>query len=529
MTTKKDLKLMRFMIFAILFFTILPLQAQDVPPELAGLMPPKALVYLESADLGGQLDQLLKSGFSEKFVKTQVYKDFTISKLFNKLSDRIASVEEATEFGINIKNITALAGSKSALALYDIGELKFVFITRTGEEKVIASSLWSLRDKFETRKAVSLGKEYWVKEENGGRVTFAFTFHNGYLLAGTDIVNFEKTLELMAGKGEKLSDSAPFTTAVKPVLETEDILLYLNQEMISQTPYWRNYWLYQNQNDLANISFAAITLKVAQGELREKRYFTLKEAAPGKNAAFSDLVKALPAGMDYYQYGPLSSGETVNQLGTIYTGVESKEITSLVNVLLPAKPVRFASATALNQGPDFDSLRLSKVLVFELESPGGFVQAEFEKGLAGLFESKLLYGEEGIFKFIQKGEFRVIEIPLIKNIKVAYRLNGNKLIMLQGLENIPASSGDNPLVAASEGTEKLAGFWLDYQGGSGKLVNYFDFLAKRNNWGSTNNAKFFDVSYSSFLELLQGIKTINKTAAVDGNLLTEEVRYQLAP
>lgn len=157
-----------------LFFLVIvmpSLMAQEA--SLSRYLPAKALVYLESNNLSGQLEKLLKSDFANNFEGTQAYDDFTRSKLYNKLEDRITNLENATGFGINLENLQALAGSNSAFALYDIGEVKFVFITEIGEAKVTASNLWSLKDKFETRKAESLGKDYWVKEEDGGRVSFA--------------------------------------------------------------------------------------------------------------------------------------------------------------------------------------------------------------------------------------------------------------------------------------------------------------------------------------------------------------------
>ena len=523
----RDIKSCLAVVFTLLLMAS-PLLAQEQKESLAANLPSKALVYLESQNLSGQLGQLLDSGFSAKFSKTQAYKDFTVSKLFNKLGDRIKGLEEATEFGFNLKNLRTLAGDLSALALYDIGELKFVFITRVDQQKVVASSLWGLRDKFETRKATAIAQDYWVKEENGGRVTFAFTFHNGYLVAGTDVVNFEKTLELMGKEGENLLKNARFAGALQPVKKAEDLLLYLDMKAIQATPYWKSYWVYGNQDELKSIDTAAITLKIAAGELKESRFFSLDSADTKANSNFTGLAEILPAGMGYYDFGTAGGTENIRLLEAMFSGSSSKLVAALYNSFQAAEPVRYATALKLDAGIQFDSFKFSKVLVLDLAAPEKFVSSEFEKNYAALYEDRLLYGESGLLKFKDSSNGRVLDVPLLKDIKTGYSLKGNHLVIFQGFEQLPAA-GKNPLMDLAAGDEKISSFWLNFAEGTGKIKGYFDLLAKRKNWSSTNNAKFFDISYSSLLDSLNGIKMVISSSSMKGNVLEEELRYILVP
>jgi hypothetical protein len=524
----KKIKLHLLVIFT-LIFVALPLLAQEEKAELAGKLPPKAMVYLESGQLSAQLGKLMDSGFAGKFVKTQVYKDFTVSKLFNKLGDRIKSLEEATGFGFDLDNLRNLAGDHSALALYDIAELKFVLLTRIEQQKVMASSLWGLREKFETRKATAIGKDYWVKEDNGGRVSFAFAFHAGYLVAGTDLPNFEKTLELMGAEGDNLAASQVFANALQSVSSLDDLLLYLDLEKIAATPYWKSYWVYGNQEELQQYQTAAITLKILATELEEKRYFTLKENTAVKDADFTALVKNLPSGMDYYEFGNLTSQECLKQLEGMFSGMSGQQTTALFNSLQGAKPSSYATALKLNAGSEFESFGFFKILAFHLDQGDNFDSVAFEKQFAAMFEANLLYGDSGLLKFKPNGKGRFLDVPLLNEIKTGYYLEGDTLVLLQGYDQAPAISGANPLVDLAAGEKKSEGFWLDYANGARKITAFFDMLAKRKNWSSTNNAKFFDVSYSSLLEVLEGIKSISANASVKDNVLVEELRYNMAP
>jgi len=47
--------------------------------------------------------------------------------------------------------LTQVAGAQSALALYDIGKLEFLYITKLSSASSMQSTLWQTRAKFETR------------------------------------------------------------------------------------------------------------------------------------------------------------------------------------------------------------------------------------------------------------------------------------------------------------------------------------------------------------------------------------------
>ena len=81
------------------------------------------------------------------------YEVFSRSRLLLRLKD--AGKQFATAAGLppDMNFMSQMAGSESALALYDIGKLQFVYITRLPSANAMQNQLWQSRAKFETRSA----------------------------------------------------------------------------------------------------------------------------------------------------------------------------------------------------------------------------------------------------------------------------------------------------------------------------------------------------------------------------------------
>ncbi len=104
-----------------------------------------------------------------------------------------------------------MAGSESALALYDIGKLQFIYITRLPSANSMQSQLWQTRAKFETRSAG--GVTFYLRRDTESQREVEFAVSENYLLLATREDLMASALQLMAGSKEpntsKLSPGLP--------------------------------------------------------------------------------------------------------------------------------------------------------------------------------------------------------------------------------------------------------------------------------------------------------------------------------
>src|ERR1700680_1304319 len=129
-------------------------QAAPAPElQLSKYVPPGALLYLQAKDFASLLADWNASPQKQQWLRSGNYQVFSRSRLLLRLRD--AGNQFATAAGLppNMNFQGQVAGSESVLALYDIGKLQFLFITRLPSANSMQSQLWQTRSKFEARKA----------------------------------------------------------------------------------------------------------------------------------------------------------------------------------------------------------------------------------------------------------------------------------------------------------------------------------------------------------------------------------------
>ena len=172
-------------------------QTASPPPRLASFMPGGALVYLEAPEFGRLLRDWDASQVKTDWLASQNYAVFSRSNLFTKLSQVYTEYGDTAGFLPDLKSLIEIAGSQSALALYEIRDVEFLYVSRIAESDVAASPLWAVRAKFEERQAG--GVTFYQRTDAATKRTVAFAVAKGYLILGTweDLV--AQSLELLAG------------------------------------------------------------------------------------------------------------------------------------------------------------------------------------------------------------------------------------------------------------------------------------------------------------------------------------------
>src|SRR5437588_8025587 len=138
-------------------------QVTAAPPPakpLAPYFPAGAMLYIEARDFGSVVSQWNNSREKRVWLASDNYAEFSRSRLFGRLGDAQNEFAAAAGLPPDMPFLEQIAGRESAIAVYDIGKLQFLYVTRMPMAATTASPLWQLRGKYQTRSAA--GVTYFV-------------------------------------------------------------------------------------------------------------------------------------------------------------------------------------------------------------------------------------------------------------------------------------------------------------------------------------------------------------------------------
>jgi hypothetical protein len=260
-------------------------QAVEQPRPLSDLVPAGPLLYIEAKDFGPLVKQWNGSNEKKVWVASGNYQVFSRSRLFLRFADAQQEFAAAAGFAPDMTLVDAAAGTNSALALYDIGNLEFLYITRMPQARAYESMLWQSRAKFQPRK--SAGIDYYVRQER--QRTAAFAVSNDLLLIATEEEALASALALLAGQSQPaMKSEAWYRRATAAQATPGEVRMVLNLERVAKTPYFRSYWVQRNTRELTQFNAAISDLDRTAGEYRERR--VLLRAEPGADARASEAA-----------------------------------------------------------------------------------------------------------------------------------------------------------------------------------------------------------------------------------------------
>jgi hypothetical protein len=276
-------------------------------PALARYAPPGAMLYLEARDFCSLLAQWNGSQQKSVWRRSANYEMFSRSRLFLRLKEAGDQFAAAAGLPPDMNFASQVAGSQSAVALYDIGNLQFLYITKLEPGKAEQTALIQSRSKFETRSAA--GATFYYRKDEEKKREVAFAVSGGYLLLATREDLMTGALELMAGSGKSSSieSEAWWTRPVAAAGPPGDLRLVLNLEKIVPSPYFRSYWVQKNITAMKAYSAAVSDLHLSSTAYHEERVLVKKEgsaaesAAGDGSAAVAELAPLVPADAGSYQ------------------------------------------------------------------------------------------------------------------------------------------------------------------------------------------------------------------------------------
>jgi hypothetical protein len=277
--------------------------------QLDQLMPEGSLLYIEAKDFAALLKDWNSSPEKTAWLKSDDYNVFSNSRLFLRLSKASDEFTAAAGLRPDGKFLGESAGAASAIAIYDIGNLEFLYVTRLSSGDFTQSALWQARNKFQPRTAAS--KTFYVrKDEESGRVV-AFAVADSYLILGTREDLVAGSLELLAGgKQHNLRQEGWYTQALSAAAPAPgDLRMVLHLEKIAVTPHFRTYWIQQNITEMKGYSSGVCDLFREGSVYREERVLLPKASLDNDTAvaqsaqAVSNLLTLVPREYGFYQAG----------------------------------------------------------------------------------------------------------------------------------------------------------------------------------------------------------------------------------
>jgi hypothetical protein len=273
------------------------------PEPLSKYVPTGSLLYLEAKDFSSLLGDWNSSPQKRQWLQSDNYEVFSRSRLFLRLKGASDQFAAAAGLPPDMNFISEVSGEHSVLALYDIGNLQFLYITYLPSAKSMATTLYQTREKFEPRSAG--GVDFYLRRDPESKREVAFAISGDYLLLATREDLMAGALQLMSGKPDRTVESEQWwMQSTGAAGQAGDLRMVLDLGQLVPNGYFRTYWVQQNITDLSQYSAAVSDLFRSGQQYCEDRVLIRKvkgqemasadEASTDGAAAAADLTRLVP-------------------------------------------------------------------------------------------------------------------------------------------------------------------------------------------------------------------------------------------
>jgi hypothetical protein len=289
--------------FAIGWLTYLA--AAPALPPLSRYVPAGPLLYLEAKDFSTLLSDWNSSPQKKQWLTSDNYEVFSRSRLFLRLKGASEQFAAAAGLPPDMNLLSQVAGERSVFALYDIGNLQFLYITYLPSAKSMQTTLWQTRSKFEPRSAG--GVDFYLRRDPQSHREVAFAVSGDYLLLSTREDLMAGALQLMAGKQDRTVEGERWwAQSTAAAGQAGDLRMVLNLEDLVPNGYFRTYWVQQNITDLKRYSASVSDLFRSSKQYREERVLIKKDepkqaSLPDGPAAAAEVARLVPGEAGVYE------------------------------------------------------------------------------------------------------------------------------------------------------------------------------------------------------------------------------------
>ena len=279
--------------------------AAPAAPPLSKYVPAEPLLYLEAKDFSALLSDWNSSPQKKQWLTSDNHEVFSRSRLFLRLHGAGDQFAAAAGLPPDMNFLSQVAGERSVFALYDIGNLQFLYITYLPSARSMQTALWQTRSKFEPRSAG--GVDFYVRRDPESKREVAFAVSGDYLLLSTREDLIAGALQLMAGKqGRTVEGEQWWAQSTAAAGQAGDLRMVLNLAELVPNGYFRTYWVQQNITDLKQYSASVSDLFRSSKQYREERVLIKKDepkqaSLPDGPAAAAEVVRLVPGEAGVYE------------------------------------------------------------------------------------------------------------------------------------------------------------------------------------------------------------------------------------
>jgi hypothetical protein len=276
--------------------------SQPAATPLSAYVPEGALLAIESPNFNALLHSWTTSAEQKRWLASDNYAGFSRSRLFGRLGEAQDQFAATAGLPPDAKFLEQIAGTESLLALYDIGNLEFIYITRLPPGEAAKIPLFQLRDKFEERKVGDTS--FFVRTQGDPARTVTFSARGDFLLLATREDLIANALELMQQPGDRTLRGEPWyaNSIARAAKQPGDLRMTLNLTRIVRSPYFRSYWIQQNITDLKQYTAVLSDLYRASVNFREERVLLPSDPDSARASAdLSPILGYLPPGRGVYR------------------------------------------------------------------------------------------------------------------------------------------------------------------------------------------------------------------------------------
>ncbi len=541
--------------------------AQNVtaPRPLSEITPAGPVMYLEARNLASVIADWDQSQEKTAWLGSASFQVFSRSRLFLRLKEVFDQYAAATGVPPDMTMFRSVAGSESALAIYDIGTLEFLYLTRVPAARAMESLLWKAREKFSTRNAG--GAAYYVLNDAASRRSASFAISGDLLLIATRETALAESLQLLAGAGglTAVRGESWFQAAAAASTQPGDLRMLLHMERLVASASFRSYWVQRNVADLRAFRSGVVDLRRADRAVQEDRVLLRSEpsAAPDTGGVAGLMPLAANAGLyrAWAQPTPADAAGLIAEKILLAAGAAATPSQSAPSVSIEANEpgVETDLESRLDEAPLhagvayqpkalmdlLEGARLSAVLhrqtsrmmqdnVFissdSLLAVAGqnnwdaaAVRAALESAIRGLDTvSSLGFG----WRERRVGADTIWETDGLRGLAVAVR--GRTLLLatrgsyLESALALPA--GANPAGAAYLAGYRPAAELPNYT----RIMRMIEFPQRNPDPNAAQEPAFFSGNLGSLASALGRVDSVSVIAADDGKSLKQTVAYQLS-
>jgi hypothetical protein len=288
-------------------------QVGAAPQSLSRWMPGGALLYLESSDFATQLRDWDRSDVQAKWLASKNHEHFLTTRLALKLKDVYGEFSGAAGFAPDLTALETFAGTDSALAVYDIGKLDLLYISRLPAAQLGQNALTRARSGYQTRSVA--GQSYSVRLS--GNRTAAFAVVGDFVVVSTREDLLTGALGLIQGgaAAASVNQESWFQDAVRAMGSDANnrvaLRLVMDLPNVIKTPYFRSYWIQRNTSDLRGYSAMLAQITRQSDALEENRVLVRSAEVPvaAHDSATTALQRFIPDGVGLFRLWDTGSAD----------------------------------------------------------------------------------------------------------------------------------------------------------------------------------------------------------------------------